>query len=101
MPAEEIGAVTLFDTGDKFGHADYAAHMTSEKQIEKFDQHRGTIVVWERINRNNHYFDAGYGSLAAADFVWRMKNARPRTGYSGTKVNMSRGDDRNFFVTNR
>lgn len=82
MPAGEPGAITLYDGGDPYAHSEYAAHLTAEKMIEKFSSTRGTIEVWERVHRQNHFFDTAYMSTAAAQFVLDLlakpaKKARP------------------------
>lgn len=72
MPQDAEGAITLFDTADPFEHAELTNHYVAERQKEKFIPGRGTVVIWERSNRNNHYLDAGYSSTTAADFIVRL-----------------------------
>jgi hypothetical protein len=69
MPADQPGAVTLWIDPDPFRHADYAAHHTAERQLEKFLKGRGSVTVWDRVSRENHHFDAGYAATAASDFL--------------------------------
>ncbi len=69
QPVGEAGALSLFKASETFGHADYSAHLVAEKQVEKFVAGRGTVIVWERVDRNNHWLDSTYGALAAAAFV--------------------------------
>lgn len=82
IPPGEPGCISMFDAADKATHEEYSRHQVAEKQVEKFIPGRGTVVVWERIDRNNHYLDAGYLSTVAGDFVHtqitRIKPAGPR-----------------------
>lgn len=78
MPTDADGAIVLFDTPQLLDHQEYAAHLTAEKQVEKFVQGRGTVVVWDRIDRNNHFLDATYGATAAGDFLLSAQNASAR-----------------------
>lgn len=71
MPPEQPGAVTLYEHQDSIGHADFAAHLTAERQIEKFVPGRGTVVVWDRTSRNNHWLDSSYGAMCESDFLIR------------------------------
>lgn len=72
MPADSPGAVTLFQTVDMTEHSEWASHHVAEKQIQKFITGRGEVVVWDRINRQNHLFDAGYGATAGCQFILDM-----------------------------
>jgi phage terminase large subunit GpA-like protein len=65
MPADQPGAVTLYDPADPLEHSTFAAHLTAERQLET---EKG--IVWERVDRNNHFLDAGYLSTAAAYHLW-------------------------------
>lgn len=44
-------------------------HLTSERQVEEYDPKRGNVIKWERILRNNHWFDACWMGLMAVDWV--------------------------------
>ena len=70
MPATEPGAVTIYHVADAGEHGEWAAHQIAEKQVEKFLTGRGNVIVWERIDRNNHWLDAGYMATAAAQFLF-------------------------------
>jgi phage terminase large subunit GpA-like protein len=67
MPASEPLAVTLYDAASSTEHDEYIKHLIAEKQIEKFIEGRGEIVVWDRIDRNNHWLDATYSAVCASD----------------------------------
>jgi phage terminase large subunit GpA-like protein len=75
-PADEAGAITLFESAEPMEHSEYSAHATAEREIEKFLPSRGLVVVWERIDRNNHWFDAGYLATAAGEFILAMREKR-------------------------
>jgi phage terminase large subunit GpA-like protein len=73
MPADEPGALTLWAAADPGEHDEYSAHITAERKVEKFLPGRGRVIVWERIDRNNHFLDAATSSVAAADFVLQLR----------------------------
>lgn len=73
LPADSPEAVTLFMSPDNHEHSEWAAHVCAEKQIEKFLPGRGTVITWERISRQNHWFDASYSALAAASVVAELR----------------------------
>ena len=39
--------------------------MTAEVKTEEFIAGKGVVVKWERIRRQNHWFDALYNACAA------------------------------------
>lgn len=67
MPSEEPLAVTLYQSASSTEHDEYIKHLTAEKQVEKFVEGRGEIVVWDRVDRNNHWLDATYSAICASD----------------------------------
>lgn len=69
LPPEEPAAITLWETADAWEHAQFAQHMVAEKQVEKFMPGRGRVIVWERIDRQNHYLDAACYAAVGADYV--------------------------------
>lgn len=69
MPPEELTAITLYQSASSAEHIEYSRQVTAERQIEKWIPGRGTVPVWQRVERANHYLDAGYLSTAAAHFV--------------------------------
>lgn len=79
MPEDEPGAISLYTAADSFEHSTFAAHITAERQVEKFLPGRGTVIAWERVDRNNHYLDASYQALAASDFVQQLAATRVET----------------------
>lgn len=65
-PLGSIGAMTLFKPSQAHEHLSLAKHLTAEVQTEEFVAQRGVIVKWERLRRQNHWFDALYNCCAAA-----------------------------------
>lgn len=78
IPDGEPNAVTLYEVPDPSHHAEFSEHVAAERQIEKFFPLRGTVITWERISRNNHWFDASYSALCAADFTRTLSTAKPK-----------------------
>jgi len=76
MPAEEPGSLTLYEAPSPDEHFDYSQQITAEVQREEYVEGRGETTVWVRERRNNHFLDAGYQSLAAANFVVEMLAAQ-------------------------
>jgi hypothetical protein len=73
MPAEEPGALTLYETADAGEHTEFRDHLLAERQIETWIAGRGNVPTWEAIpGRPNHYLDALYDGLAAGDFLVAM-----------------------------
>lgn len=69
IPADEAGAIVLYSAASETEHAEYCDQVTAEKQKEKWIPGRGTVTVWERIVRDNHYLDASSVATAAEDFL--------------------------------
>ena len=46
-------------------HLSLAKHLTAEAKTEEFVQGKGVVVKWERLRRQNHWFDALYNACAA------------------------------------
>jgi hypothetical protein len=86
QPPEEPTAITLYQAASSAEHLEYSRHLTAERQIEKWIPGRGTVQVWERVERANHYLDAGYLATAAGHFVLQQrqqqaeKASRPKLG---------------------
>ena len=64
MPLGKRGAMSLFQAGLQ-EHLALARHLTAETKIEEFVAGRGVVVKWERLRRQNHWFDALYNACAA------------------------------------
>jgi len=92
MPADEPLAVTLYQAASFAEHSEFSKHLTAEKQVEKFIEGRGEIVVWERTDRNNHWLDATYSAVCAGEamVVHAQQKRRPVAGERQTLGNMAR-----------
>ncbi len=57
-PAGQPGGLTLFHaTANE--HLSFARHLTAEKKVEDYVPGRGNVTRWERVNKANHWLDAG------------------------------------------
>jgi phage terminase large subunit GpA-like protein len=63
-PLDKAGAMTLFKA-QAVEHLSLAKHLTAETKTEEFIAGKGVITKWERIRRQNHWFDALYNACAA------------------------------------
>ena len=63
-PLGQPGAMTLFQA-PPHEHLSLAKHLTAERKVEEFMPGRGVVTRWERIRKNNHWFDALYNACAA------------------------------------
>ena len=104
-PGTEPGSLTLFHSPSANEHHAFAKHITAEKQLEEFIAGKGMQVRWDRIRRDNHWFDCSYLACAAGSFcgarIIPTGVTRParRGGITGTPLTMP--DGRPFFVGDR
>ncbi len=64
-PLTSPGAMTLFQASTA-EHTSFAKHLTAEKKTEEFIAGKGVVTKWERVRKNNHWFDAlAYACVAA------------------------------------
>lgn len=63
-PMGKAGAMSLFKAPPE-EHLALAKHLTAETKTEEFIAGRGVVVKWERVRRQNHWFDALYNACAA------------------------------------
>ncbi len=63
-PLDKAGAMTLFQASPQ-EHLALAKHLTAETKTEQFVTGRRVVVKWERLRRQNHWFDALYNACAA------------------------------------
>ncbi len=63
-PLSKAGAMSLFQAPPQ-EHLALAKHLTAETKTEEFVAGRGVVVKWERLRRQNHWFDALYNACAA------------------------------------
>ena len=69
MDASEPSAIVLFETADVSGHDAFIDELLAEEQVEEWVQGKGTVIVWNRIRRNNHKLDSTYAATAAGGFI--------------------------------
>lgn len=111
-PFAQSGAMEFFQADDK-AHTKLVAHLTAEKQTQKFVPGKGTVTVWETISRTNHWFDAAYIASAAGhlcgvrlttdgtEVTERKKTAGVERREGRAVSRMRTGDGRPFLVTER
>ncbi len=63
-PVDQPGAMTLYSARPE-EHLALAKHLTAEQKVEEFVAGRGSVIKWERVRRQNHWFDALYNACAA------------------------------------
>jgi hypothetical protein len=63
-PLDKPGAMTLFHAQPQ-DHLSLAKHLTAENKTEEFIAGKGVVVKWERIRRQNLWFDALYNACVA------------------------------------
>src|SRR5690349_10088472 len=56
--------MTLFQAAPH-EHLSLAKHLTAEVKTEEFVAGKGLVTKWERLRRQNHWFDALYNACAA------------------------------------
>jgi hypothetical protein len=78
MPEDEHLSVTLYEAASFAEHAEFTRHLTAEKQVEKFIEGRGEVIVWDRIERNNHWLDSTYASICAGEAILSIAAATNR-----------------------
>jgi hypothetical protein len=59
--------MTLFQASPQ-EHPALAKHLTAEVKTEEFVAGKGVVVTWERLRRQNHWFDALYNASAAGHY---------------------------------
>lgn len=65
-PMGKPGALTLFQSLNPKEHLSLAKHLTAETKTEEFVVGKGVVTRWERLKRQNHWFDALYNACCAA-----------------------------------
>jgi hypothetical protein len=66
-PLGNPGSMSLYDA-KPHQHLALAKHLTAETKAEEFIAGKGVVTRWERIRRQNHWFDALYNAAAAGHF---------------------------------
>jgi hypothetical protein len=76
-PVASPGALLLC-RGTPQEHLSLAKHLTAERKVEEFIAGKGLLVRWERMQKNNHWFDALYNACAAGHWVGVRLIAPPK-----------------------
>ncbi|QDT55930.1 Phage terminase large subunit (GpA) [Caulifigura coniformis] len=63
-PLDQPGALRLYKAPPQ-EHLSLAKHLTAERKTEEFVAGKGVVTRWERIRRQNHWFDALYNACVA------------------------------------
>jgi hypothetical protein len=63
-PLDQPGALRLYKAPPQ-EHLSLAKHLTAERKTEEFIAGKGVVTRWERIRRQNHWFDALYNAAVA------------------------------------
>lgn len=101
-PVTAPGALTLFRASPR-EHLSLAKHLTAEQQHREFEPGKGERIVWKRIRKNNHWFDAAALACGAGHYcgVRLIPEPEEPAQEARTHVNLTRPDGRSFFATNR
>ena len=88
-PMDSPGAMTLFQASPQ-EHLALAKHLTAEVKTEEFVAGKGVVGKWERLRRQNHWFDALHNACAAGYYcgvrlVDEAKVTRPRMTLQGSR----------------
>lgn len=78
MPKSDPLAITLYEASSYAEHSELSRHLTAERQMEKFVPGKGNVIVWERIDKNNHWLDATYSAVCAGEAILSLKSDKPR-----------------------
>ena len=81
--------MTLFQAAPH-EHLSLAKHLTAEVKTEEFVAGKGVVIKWERLRRQNHWFDALYNSCAAGHACnVRLVEEQPRPAPPPPKIESS------------
>jgi hypothetical protein len=84
-------------------HLALAKHLTAETKTEEFVAGKGVVTKWERIRRQNHWFDALYNACAAGSLCGARLVSEPPPVYEPLEVHsgLTMPDGRPFFICER
>ena len=103
-PLGKPGAMSLFQAAPQ-EHLALAKHLTAETKTEEFVAGRGVVVKWERLRRQNHWFDALYNACAAGSLCGVRLVGEPPVCVAPDPEPISKPltmpDGRPFFITQR
>jgi phage terminase large subunit GpA-like protein len=61
------GSLSLFHPDGNKKHLTFAQHIAAEELVSEFKEGRGSKTFWNRVNANNHFFDALCMASAATE----------------------------------
>lgn len=64
--AKDASPIVLFSSASESEHAEYAKHLTAEREVVTYEKGNGEVKVWESIRSANHWLDATYMACVAA-----------------------------------
>jgi len=101
-PVNKPGAMSFFKASPQ-EHLALAKHLTAETKTEEFVAGKGVVVKWERLRRQNHWFDALYNACAAAHLCGvRLVGQCPQPQRQAAATNrLTMPDGRPYLVTER
>ena len=85
MPADEALALTIYQAASFAEHTEFCKHLTAEKQVEKYIESRGEVIIWERVDRNNHWLDATYAAVCAGEAMLIHAQRKTASASQGRK----------------
>jgi phage terminase large subunit GpA-like protein len=98
-PVNSPGAMTLFAAPPQ-EHLALAKHLTAETKTEEFVAGKGVVVKWERLRKQNHWFDALYNACAAGHYGGvRLVEEQPR--FAQPQATVCPWDDGPWIDTDR
>jgi len=100
-PLDKPGALTLYQASPQ-EHLALAKHLTAETKTEEFVAGKGVVTCWQRLRRQNHWFDClTYASAAGAKCGVRLVDevTRPQPETQRLVMNpvISTSGDRRYF----
>jgi len=67
-PPAAAGSLTLYHA-EPHEHGSFARQIAAEREEEVYKPGVGTVTVWNRIQKANHYLDVLYGCRCGADML--------------------------------
>lgn len=102
IPEDKPGAITFYRGGVN-EHRTLIRHFTAEQRKSTFVPGKGMMEVFERVRRNNHWFDGLYNNAAAASLCGaRLDKPKPQPIQEEHRTSrLTTPDGRPFLVTER
>lgn len=95
QPVDLPGAMTLYRAPPN-DHLAFAKHVTAERKVDEFLPSRGVVTRWERVRKNNHWFDALYNACVAGHLAGvRLVETKSKPRRRRTLAELRRDAQRN------